>query len=139
MYAMGDKYGIPLLKELAREKFATILREVKNIQAVDICTFVAAISIIYNSTLSSDRGLRDAILPTLIRFKDQLRASEDFVALVMNGLGEGEFAMDLIDAWANVGTFPRRIWRCSSCDKSGQGVPTRCTNGCQSILTYECK
>lgn len=58
MYAMGDKYGIPGLKDLARNKF----REAWTITAAGL---VKAIKIAYASTVESDKGLRQIIITNL--------------------------------------------------------------------------
>lgn len=85
MYAIADKYSIPLLKHLAQIRFTTVLKEIGDVKEFGIPNFVAAIDIIFNTTLSSDRGLRDAILPTLIRFQKELRNDEDFMGLIKAG------------------------------------------------------
>ncbi len=103
MYAIADKYGIPLLKDLALANFISMIEDIEDSKIIDVSTFVAAVDIIFSSTLSSDRGLRDAIVPALVQFKSDLRDSEEFVGLIAAGLGEGDFALEVIDAWGNVG------------------------------------
>ncbi|KAI4718036.1 Arabinanase/levansucrase/invertase [Aureobasidium sp. EXF-10727] len=56
LYAMGDKYGIPDLKKLARQKFAEALNY------DTIAGVVKAIKVVYASTLESDQGLRQTII-----------------------------------------------------------------------------
>lgn len=99
MYAIADRYGVGLLKDLAKENFATAITETRS---ADIDSFIAAIEVVYTSTLGSDRGLRDCLLPKLREFKQQLRDSDEFMALIIEGFGEGEFAVEVIDAWANL-------------------------------------
>lgn len=106
---------MPLLKELAREKFAAVLEDVKDVAGLDIPAFAAAIDIIYTSTLASDRGLRDAIVPTLRQFKRELRNSDDFTGLIAAGLGEGDFALDVIDAWTKFESQRKVTWQCTHC------------------------
>lgn len=88
-----------LLKELAKQNFAMNIREIK---AADVSSFIAAIEVVYTSTLGSDRGLRDCILPKLNKFKQQLRDSDEFMTLILSGLCDGEFAVEVIDAWAGL-------------------------------------
>ena len=99
MYAIADKYGVGLLKDLAAAKFSLALKEIR---AADIPDFIAAIEVVYTSTLGSDRGLRDIIKPKLIEFKQKLRDSDQFMALFVSGLGEGEFAVEVLDAWTGL-------------------------------------
>ncbi|KAL9137821.1 MAG: hypothetical protein Q9175_000955 [Cornicularia normoerica] len=99
VYAIADKYGVGLLKELAKQNFAMNIRDIK---AADVPSFIAAIEVVYTSTLGSDRGLRDCILPKLKNSKQQLRDSDEFMTLILSGLCDGEFAVEVIDAWAGL-------------------------------------
>ena len=99
VYAIADKYGVGLLMDLAKERFAMAITETR---ATDIPRFITAIEVVYTSTLDSVRGLRDCLLPKLKEFKQQLRDSDDFMALILWGIGEGELAVEVIDAWANL-------------------------------------
>jgi hypothetical protein len=130
MYAIADKYGVTLLKDIAREKFATFLQNIQSKGAafLDIPTFATAIDVIYTTTLPSDRGLRDAIIPMMITFKTQLRASDDFMALIRGTLADGDFAVDVIDAWAGMGNAAKTS--CWDCGKSLQGSQAYC-NSCR--------
>ncbi|KAI5255704.1 hypothetical protein E4T42_01694 [Aureobasidium subglaciale] len=58
MYAMGDKYGIPGLKSLARSKFQDTWKHTA-------AGLVKAIKIAYTSTVDSDKGLRQVIVENL--------------------------------------------------------------------------
>lgn len=128
VYAIADKYSVPLLKTLAQQNLAVVLNDVKDVKTFDIPTFVAAVSVIYNTTGAKDRSLRDAIIPTLVKYKQALRNNESFTGMINAGLGEGDFALDVIDAWAGLGaragmTDPistNRFWRCSNCMQWGQ-------------------
>ena len=138
MYAIADKYSVPLLKELAKERFATCLKNIesKGIQSLDIPTLATAIEIIYTTTPDSDRGLRDAIIPIMIQFKTQLRASDEFMGLIMSNLGEGEFAVEVIDAFANLGRATECTWRCKDCKRTGSGAVTACNSCGRTSLTF---
>ena len=138
MYAIADKYSVPLLKELAKERFATCLKNIesKGIQSLDIPTLATAIEIIYTTTPDSDRGLRDAIIPIMIQFKTQLRASDEFMGLIMSNLGEGEFAVEVIDAFANLGRATECTWHCKDCKRTGSGAVTACNSCGRTSLTF---
>lgn len=99
VYAIADKYGVGLLKDLAKQNFATAIT---GTTAADIPSFIEAIRVIYTSTLGSDRGLRDCILPKLQELKQQLRDSNEFMDLMLSGLGDGEFEVEVIDAWCGL-------------------------------------
>ncbi|THX59129.1 hypothetical protein D6D06_02360 [Aureobasidium pullulans] len=58
MYAMGDKYGIPGLKALAKMKFEEATK-------YTYAGLVKAIRIVYTSTVDSDVGLRQIIVTKL--------------------------------------------------------------------------
>lgn len=57
IYAFGEKYGIPGLKELAKEKFEAAIEHAGCDPIV--CSVV---SLVYKSTCDGDRGLRDVML-----------------------------------------------------------------------------
>lgn len=59
VYALGEKYGIPGLKSLARKKFAHQMEiHLSNPEFAEACQEA------YESTVDSDRGLRDVIIQT---------------------------------------------------------------------------
>ena len=103
VYAIADKYGVELLKDLAKARFALAVR---NTVATDIPSLVAATEVVYATTPSSDRGLRNCIKSKLIELRQQLRDSNEFMALFVSGLGGGDFAVEMLDAWA--GLNPKR-------------------------------
>ncbi|KAL8823987.1 MAG: hypothetical protein Q9191_005384 [Dirinaria sp. TL-2023a] len=94
MYAVGDKYDIPALKTLAKDKFAAGLGP-----NWDIATFLEVLETAYTNTPASDRGLRDCLAPVLLEHKNELHEHEGFAGLIKNNLGDGEFAMDVINIW----------------------------------------
>ncbi|KAL8925185.1 MAG: hypothetical protein Q9208_003690 [Pyrenodesmia sp. 3 TL-2023] len=95
MYIIGDRFDLSQLKDLAKEKFsAALIGRWDKEQLPDV------IRTIYEYTLPSDRGLRDCLVPTLVKHKKALRGDESFMKLVKT---HGDFAVDLIDAW--VGAF----------------------------------
>ena len=103
VYAIADKYGVEPLKDLAKARFALA---VSNTVATGIPSLVAATEVVYASTLSPDRGLRDCLKPKLVEFKQQLRDSDEFMALFGSRLSGGHFAVEVLDAWA--GLNPKR-------------------------------
>ena len=103
VYAIADRYGVGLLKDLAVAKFSLALT---NTKTADIPSFISAIEVVYTSTLGLDRGLRDCIKPKLSEFKHQLRDDTEFMALFVSGLGDGEFSIEVLDAFA--GLSPKR-------------------------------
>jgi hypothetical protein len=71
MYAMGEKYGIAEMKASALAKFLRL-----NNQVVISGSLIPTIVIAFNSTLASDKGLREAVL-TMI---DDCRQLRDFLS-----------------------------------------------------------
>ncbi|OAL01024.1 hypothetical protein IQ06DRAFT_136109 [Phaeosphaeriaceae sp. SRC1lsM3a] len=57
MYALGDKYHVQGLCELAKEKFESCLQHHAHSE-----DFVSAVQIVYSSTPDSNRNLRDSVL-----------------------------------------------------------------------------
>jgi hypothetical protein len=57
MYALGDKYQVQGLSQIAKEKFESCLHHHANSS-----DFVSAVQVAYTSTPESNRGLRDAVL-----------------------------------------------------------------------------
>ncbi|KAI7698747.1 hypothetical protein KC353_g16806, partial [Hortaea werneckii] len=84
VYALAEKYDIPALKALARQKF-----EMAVACNYDSPELPDAIEEIYCSTLDTDRGLRDVILelfrsyPVLASTPDMLQVIKDLPSLAM--------------------------------------------------------
>jgi len=57
MYALGDKYQVEGLCDLAKRKFETCLSEHAHSE-----DFIEAVQIAYSTTPDSNRGLRDAVI-----------------------------------------------------------------------------
>ena len=94
MYGLGDKYNIDALKDLAEGKFSIALGA-----GWDIVSFPEVIETVYSTTLASDRGLRDCLTPVLLEHKEELHEHEGFNSLITGKLADGDFAMDVINAW----------------------------------------
>lgn len=100
IYVLADKYGIRLLKELAKRKFSAILHE-HRVRANDHWTqmcFPKIVEKVYDATMASDCGLRACLLPMIKDYWALLRAEAVFMGLVKN---LEDLAVDIIDAWAS--------------------------------------
>ena len=119
VYAAADRFDIPLLKDRAKEKFAAALENASTVES-----FLYVINAVYKTTPSSDRGLRDCLIPKLQEFKEQLRNDDTFMTSVRT-LAEGDLAVDVIDTWAGfaesatvTNSKPASIeyfWFCTNC------------------------
>ncbi|KAI4099365.1 MAG: hypothetical protein LQ339_006040 [Xanthoria mediterranea] len=109
MYVVGDMYCVDQLKLLAKAKFSAAL-----VNDWDKEDFPEIIRFIYDNTVSSDRGLRESLVPTLLQHKEILRADDTFMNVVET---HGEFARDLINAWTNPNHRPRAFFKCDYCDR----------------------
>ncbi|PPJ51972.1 hypothetical protein CBER1_10703 [Cercospora berteroae] len=86
VYALGEKYDIPSLKQLARQKF-----EMAAACYYDAPELAEAIELVYQSTVDTDRGLRDIVLQ-LFRRHPQLANTQDIYAVIKETPG---LALDL--------------------------------------------
>lgn len=111
MYSMADKYDVKALKEIVKHKFSQDMVELEVHQVDDL---VHAINIIYTTTLSSDRGLRDVLAPALRRHKDLLLENEGYMELIASSLGEGGFTTDVVDALTQLSLSGHLCARCSN-------------------------
>jgi hypothetical protein len=73
MYAMGEKYGIVGMKAVAFTKFLGL-----NNHVVTSGSLIPTVVIAFNSTLASDKGLREAVLMMV----DDCRQLGDFLSNV---------------------------------------------------------
>ncbi|KAF2213786.1 hypothetical protein CERZMDRAFT_95824 [Cercospora zeae-maydis SCOH1-5] len=76
IYALGEKYDIQPLKQLARRKF-----EMAAACYYDAPELADAIRLVYQSTVDTDRGLRDIVLQ-LFRRHPQLANTQDIYAVI---------------------------------------------------------
>ena len=76
MYRMGDKYGIPDLKDLTSDTFAITLEWYT--EHISARALAALIRLIYDSTPESDPGLRHPVLAYAKQHLKSLLALEDF-------------------------------------------------------------
>lgn len=115
MYALADRYDIGNLKTLAKEKFSDLVRG----HALDT-TFFGAVYVTYNSTLPSDRGLRDCIAPKMRKHWIELRANDIFMDVVKSN---GDIAIDMVDTWAASNDKPIRSASMPGMIKQGMFCP----------------
>lgn len=94
MYAVADKYDIPHLKETVKEKFENAIGDY---DWTDVADFVNAIATVYTTTLGSDKGLRDLIMPYTKEKQRGLLESEVYRTLIRSHLAEGDFALDVLN------------------------------------------
>ena len=133
MYALADKYGIEDLKDFAKYTLSLLLPYPLDRRSFNARKFVKALRVIYTTTLSSDRGLRDLVIPAIKHCRVDLRNNADFMEMLGSGLDDGGFAADVFDALlelaqpktyqctgCHVVTFPERFteevhcWQCKA-------------------------
>ncbi|KAF2221859.1 hypothetical protein BDZ85DRAFT_274762 [Elsinoe ampelina] len=76
VYALAEKYQIPALKSLAQAKF-----EVAMACFYDSPEFADAVEEVYNSTIDSDRGLRNVVIQAF-RTHPQLANTQDVYSVI---------------------------------------------------------
>ena len=103
MYALGDKYGIEDLKDFAKYTLSQWLPYPGDRRTSRAPELVEALRVIYTTTLSSDRGLRDLVLPAIGHCRVDLRNDPEFMKLLSSGLDDGGFATDVFDALLEFG------------------------------------
>lgn len=86
VYALGEKYDIPCLKQLAKQKF-----EMAAACYYDAAELAEAIELVYQSTVDTDRGLRDVVVQ-LFTMHPQLVQTQDMYAVIKGTPG---LALDL--------------------------------------------
>ncbi|KAG5792812.1 hypothetical protein H9Q69_008114 [Fusarium xylarioides] len=110
MYQIADKYDIAALKTESKKKFELAIA---NGWATD--DFPVAANLVYVSTPSEDRGLRDIVVETARKNIDQLVGKDGFCELTRE---TPDFAADLIPFLCGKGSgstpFPYS-YKCLSC------------------------
>ncbi|KAE8368636.1 BTB/POZ protein [Aspergillus caelatus] len=105
VYQVADKFGVPQLKQKAKDKFETIART-----CWDMDDYPIAISEAYQRTHKEDRGLRDILVSISREHLDKLLENEDFRTVLEEVLG---FAADLVQH--PTGNNGVTKYRCPSC------------------------
>ena len=111
VYSLADKYDIQFLKELSKG-----LVQAKLDGPLDIPQFLKAVRTIYTTTLSSDRGLRDILVPVLDNHRKALNNDDGFLDLLRSGLGDGDFAVDVVAVLVKfLEPRPELVYLCADC------------------------
>lgn len=87
VYSIADKYGVEALKTRAKEKFDKAVWT-----CWDMDDFPRAITEVYSSTPSTDRGLRDAVVEITFQNINTLLKKPDFQDVLEDTVG---FAADV--------------------------------------------
>lgn len=82
MYALADKYGIEDLKDIAKYSLSLLLSYPGNCSSSKALMFVKGLGVVYTTTLSSDRGLRDLVIPAFKHCRVALRNNGDFMEIL---------------------------------------------------------
>lgn len=110
---MADKYDIPFLKDLSTATFQAQLDG----SIMVTPRFLKAVKTIYTTTLSSDRRLRDLLIPVLQQHRNALNRDAGFLDLIKSGFADGDFALDCIAALSKLQEpKPERVYFCPDCN-----------------------
>lgn len=107
VYQAADKYDIPSLKKHAKGKFKAAISA-----GWSLDDFSGAIFVAYDSTPSTDRGLRDLIVKTSRDHINELLENELFRELLRK---TPDFAADLIPSLCRNLSISIRRYDCPSC------------------------
>lgn len=88
LYVAIDKYLIPKLKALAKEKFTALLEDTRASEV-----FPSVISEVYQTTREDDWALRDLVLFTTHRHLNSLKLNKNFEKVLRE---TRDFASDLV-------------------------------------------
>lgn len=84
VYSIADKYGVQALKTRSKEKFDKAVKT-----CWDMDDFARAITEVYSSTPSTDRGLRDTVAHTVVENIQGLLTKPDFQDVLEDTVGFG--------------------------------------------------
>lgn len=135
LYAIGEKYGIPLLKEAANKRFD---EEAENHVASEV--FVEAARLGFTTTPYNDRGLRQSIIRVMLGNAAKLQHNEEMDNLIR---GNNDLALELWKATTALPCGPVCL-KCSTalvricrwCN--GADVKQNCFVSCECDLDQEC-
>lgn len=88
VYVLGDKYGIPNLKQKAAQHFEKVLEDAD--LTVEIFNIIRGV---YSLTIPQDRTLRSVVTAKIHSEIEHLVQDDEFMRLLR---GEGEFGVDLL-------------------------------------------
>jgi speckle-type POZ protein len=111
VYQIADKYDVSTLKTHAKGKFGIAIATGWNMD-----DFPVAISVVYESTPSTDRGLRDLVMGTSRRNIDKLLGHDGLREIIRKS---PDFAADLIPSLC--GKLSAQRYECPSCDHQFRG------------------
>lgn len=106
VYQIGDKYGVPRLKEQAKEKFAVAINA-----CWQMADFPVAIASAYSTTTSADRGLRDLVVSTCLEHLNELLEMDGFKQVPSETSG---VAADIVQSRGHQGSTI--TYRCPNCN-----------------------
>lgn len=100
MHAMGERYGVQGLKELAVAKFETAL-EMEPSESIPT-QMITLIPLIYAGTPGTDRGMRDRILAPALAYSKQLSGLPGFKSMIAENI---DFVTDVFQAMSVLNTI----------------------------------
>lgn len=124
VYQIADKHNIPALKAHSMSKFSASITT-----GWSMDDFSLAISVVYDSTPSGDRGLRDLAVKTSCNNIDILLQNNSFRNLLRQG---PDFAADLIPLLCDRRSTKLQRYECPSCQHSFRGEYSEGTYHCPS-------
>ncbi|KAH7141754.1 BTB/POZ protein [Dactylonectria macrodidyma] len=107
VYQIADKYDISALKAHAKDKFDAAITT-----GWSMDDFPLAVMVVYESTPSADRGLRDLVVETSRKNIDQLLKLDGFCELIRK---MSDFAADLIPFLCGKPSASIGRYKCPSC------------------------
>ncbi|KAK2922684.1 hypothetical protein FoTM2_017537 [Fusarium oxysporum f. sp. vasinfectum] len=111
VYQIADKYDVSTLKTHTKGKFGIAIATGWNMD-----DFPVAISVVYESTPSIDRGLSDLVMGTSRRNIDKLLGHDGLREIIRKS---PDFAADLIPSLC--GKLSAQCYECPSCDHQFRG------------------
>lgn len=122
VYSIADKYCILGLKTRAKKKFDKAVKT-----CWDMDDFAHAITEVYSSTPSTDRGLRDTIVEVARKNISTLLQKEDFRSVLEETVG---FAADVAQLMEQSDSSPLEEFLCPNCEKTWEAFLQPGTNYC---------
>jgi speckle-type POZ protein len=113
VYQIADKYDIPALKAHSMDKFGVAITT-----GWSMDDFPLAVSVVYSSTPSGDRGLRDSVVETSCTNIDKLLQHDSFSKLLRE---TPDFAADLIPVLCGRRSITIQRYECPSCQHTFRG------------------
>ncbi|KID82461.1 btb/poz [Metarhizium guizhouense ARSEF 977] len=107
VYQIADKYDVPALKTHAKEKFGASIAA-----GWSLDDYPLAATVVYESTPSEDRGLRDLVVETSRENIDKLLTHDGFCGLLRKS---ADFAADLIPFLCDKLSTEVQRFECPSC------------------------